>query len=118
MKPKISKHFSRTAFTLIELLVVISIIAALSAMVVAALVGGNKIAKRKTAKSELTFVEAAIESYHTKYGSYPPGNQNVAVAGYDRAENNQLYYELSGMTNYSPTTFQTLDGATLELGSS
>ena len=116
MKPKISKHFSQTAFTLIELLVVISIIAALSALVVAALAAGKKSSYRKTAKAELTFVEAAIENYKTKYGSYPPSNKHAATATYDPSILNPLYYELSGVINTTPppslANFKTLDGST------
>jgi prepilin-type N-terminal cleavage/methylation domain-containing protein len=111
MKTKIQKQFSPAAFTLIELLVVISIIGVLAAFIIGGLAAAKKSSYRSTAKAELKFIEAAIENYKVKYGSYPPSNRNTAL-NYDSAENNQLYYELSGVTKNTPTTFLTLDSAT------
>jgi prepilin-type N-terminal cleavage/methylation domain-containing protein len=103
MKPKNPTQFSRPAFTLIELLVVISIIALLSGLVIAGLGAAKKSANRSTAKANLAFVAAAIESYKDKYNTYPPSNTNSVML-------NPLYYELSGVT-LSGSTYTTLDGA-------
>ncbi len=117
MKTKIQKQFSAAAFTLIELLVVISIIGVLAAFVIGGVKIASKIKITSTAKAELKFVEAAIENYKTKYSSYPPGNQRAATATYDPSIYNQLYYELSGVTNSTPppslANFKTLDGAAI-----
>lgn len=111
MKTKIQKQFSPAAFTLIELLVVISIIAVLSAFIIGGLAAAKKKSNRDAAKAELKIIEAAIESYKSKYNSYPPSNQNPAAANYDPSIFNQLYYELSGVKIVG-SDYTTLDGAT------
>jgi prepilin-type N-terminal cleavage/methylation domain-containing protein len=116
MKTKIQNKFS-AAFTLIELLVVISIIGVLAAFIIGGLGAAKNKSFRTTATGELKFVEAAIENYKAKYGSYPPGNQGAASATYDPLIYNQLYYELSGVTyNASADLYTTLDGATTITG--
>ena len=117
MKTKISKTFSPAAFTLIELLVVISIISVLAGLIIGGLGAARKNQYRSTAKAELTLIQAAIDSYQNKYGSYPPGNQNTASATYDPYMLNQLYYELSG-ANYGKNndTYTNLNGATTITG--
>ncbi len=95
---------ARRGFTLIELLTVISIIAVLAALLIPAL---SSLSKRKyitTAQAELGQIQAAIDSYHAKYGSYPPSSANGVLL-------HQLFYELSG-TTYNPVnkTYTTLDG--------
>ena len=117
MKTENSKTFSTAAFTLIELLVVISIISVLAGLIIGGLGAAKKKQNRDTARAELEQIKAAIDSYRNKYGSYPPGNQNLATATYDPFILNQLYYELSGVTNTTPNnnvnpTYRTLDGAT------
>jgi prepilin-type N-terminal cleavage/methylation domain-containing protein len=80
---------ARSGFTLIELLVVIAIIAALTA-IIAGLTSTAGIGKvRNRAKVELSQLELAIETYHKKYGFYPPDNPNDPARP-------PLYYELSG----------------------
>ncbi len=108
MKIKFAKQVSqrRRAFTLIELLVVISIIAVLSAITMPVMKSVFKAKKINTARIELQMVESALESYKAKYGVYPPGNPANTVV-------NQLFYELSGVTNTfqnSIAGYQTLDG--------
>jgi len=96
------------AFTLIELLVVISIIAVLAAFTIPVMSSVLKAQKISVAKAELSLIETALENYKSKYGAYPPSNTNSPAA-------NQLYYELSGVTNIgtaSTPIYQTLDGAT------
>ena len=113
MKPKIQKQISLAAFTLIELLVVISIIGVLSGFIIGGLKAAKTFQYKKTVTAELKFIENAIESYKTKYGSYPPDNQHPIIAGspgYDPYIYNQLYYELSGVT-LAGGSYTTLDGA-------
>ena len=91
-------------FTLIELLVVISIIGLLAAFTVVSVGSISKGRKISTARGELVQFESALENYKAKYGTYPPGNS------YGNPLLNQLYYELSGMTN-NGVNFVTLDGS-------
>ena len=101
----------RAGFTLIELLVVIAVIALLAAMImpITGAVSRNKI--RSRARVEMARIQAAIDSYKAKLGTYPP----------DTSPNppfppilNQLYYELAG-TVATPankaTSYTTLDGS-------
>lgn len=100
-------------FTLIELLVVIAIIGVLAAFTVVSVKGINKTKKISSARADLEQVKAALEDYYGKYHVYPPGNQNSPVtytAPQDRAQFNQLYYELSGVT-INGAYFVTLDGS-------
>ncbi|HEY5043093.1 MAG TPA: type II secretion system protein [Verrucomicrobiae bacterium] len=98
---------SRRAFTLIELLVVIAIIAILASFTLVVLKSAARRQKISVARSELAVIQTALENYHDKYNTYPPGS------GYGALEN-QLYYELSGAktvviggVNY----YQTLDSS-------
>ncbi len=83
---------ARRAFTLIELLVVISIIAVLAAFILPLAGSVNRVKKEDTAQAELQKLESALENYKAKYGTYPPSNPKSPII-------NQLYYELSGVTN-------------------
>ena len=95
---------ARRGFTLIELLTVISIIAILAAFLITALQGVGRQKYINTAKAELGQIQAAIDSYHAKYGSYPPSSTNSVQVS-------QLFYELSGTTyNQAGSTYTTLDG--------
>ena len=96
-------HTSR-GFTLVELLVVISIIGILVGMSFPLL----GIVKKKQyiahATGEMHQLEAAIESYKSSLGFYPPSNPGNPLT-------NQLYYELTGMAATSTAgQFKTLDG--------
>ena len=96
------------AFTLVELLVVISIIGVLAAFVLPLAGSVSRVKKINTAQAELQQIETALENYKAKYGVYPPSTTNGAVI-------NQLYYELSGVTNTiisSKNSYQTLDSVT------
>ena len=108
---KIQKNFSG-AFTLIELLAVIAIIGVLAGFII----GGIRSAKQRqaitAATAELKLIEDALESYKLKYGAYPPANQlSSSAAPPPLSMRSPLFYELSGVTNYSPTLYLTLDGA-------
>jgi prepilin-type N-terminal cleavage/methylation domain-containing protein len=91
-----------SGFTLIELLVVIAIIAILAAMFFTSGGDAKNKARLKVCRTELAQVQMGVEHYKTDVGFYPPDNPNDPAV-------NQLYYELSGMTNDPAGVFQTLD---------
>jgi prepilin-type N-terminal cleavage/methylation domain-containing protein len=82
----------RQAFTLIELIVVIAIIGLLAAMIIPVVGVVNRQKQIKTAQTQLSALQLAIDSYKTKLGFYPPDNTNDPAI-------NQLYFELMGTTN-------------------
>lgn len=90
-------------FTLVELLVVISIIAVLAAFIIPALSSVKRHQYITHAQVEMGQLKAAIDSYHSAYGFYPPGNGTNGLV-------NQLYYELEGTTNNN-SAYITLDGS-------
>lgn len=99
---------SQIAFTLIELLVVIAVIVVLAALLMPAFNMVEQKSLLQRAQAERDQLETAINSYHAKFGFYPPGSSLGTPT------TNQLYYELSGTTytNSSGTTnFTTLDNS-------
>lgn len=91
---------ARSGFTLVEMLVVIAIIGILAALVVGGASHARETMVRSRVKAELNQLVSAIESYHKKYGFYPPDNQQSP----QRPQHNQLFYELTGegfYNNYS-----------------
>src|SRR5258708_18673962 len=101
MKPS---YLKKTGFTLVELLTVMAIIGVLAAFTIPVMSAVTRTKYINTTKAEMAQLEAAIDSYHTVYGFYPPSNPgNVLI--------NQLYYELEGTTNINPASpvFQPLD---------
>jgi prepilin-type N-terminal cleavage/methylation domain-containing protein len=79
------------AFTLIEILVVISIIAILSALILATAGYAMSKARRMRVETERTVLETAIQSYKAAKGFYPQDNpNNLAIS--------PLFYELTGTT--------------------
>jgi prepilin-type N-terminal cleavage/methylation domain-containing protein len=102
LKNRIKVMPRRRAFTLVELLVVISIIGVLAAMIIPLAGSVARTKKINTAQAEMQQIETALENYKAKYGVYPPSNPTNSVI-------NQLYYELSGVTNVFGTNYQTLD---------
>lgn len=105
------------AFTLIELLVVITIIGLLAALTLPAISAMKKQQYIKTVQAEMARLDIALENYKTKYGVYPPGNQNnnSIYAPLDRSQLSQLYYELSGTTN-DGTYYRSPDGNQILIG--
>jgi prepilin-type N-terminal cleavage/methylation domain-containing protein len=89
------------AFTLVELLVVIAIIGVLAALILPLAGSVARVKKENTAQAEMQQIETALENYKAKYGAYPPSNPKSPLI-------NQLYYELSGVTNNNGF-YQTLD---------
>jgi len=104
---------SRHAFTLIELLVVIAIMATLAALLLPVVGAVKKHQYIYNAQAEMAKLETAIDRYKAAYGFYPPDNHVIPIEP-NQALVNQLYYELVGTTNTSPTdppVYQLLDGS-------
>lgn len=77
------------AFSLVEMLVVIAIIGALAALVVGGASHAKQTMTQSRVKAELNQLVTAIESYHKKFGFYPPDNASDPTRP-------PLYYELTG----------------------
>ncbi|MDQ7779290.1 MAG: prepilin-type N-terminal cleavage/methylation domain-containing protein [Planctomycetota bacterium] len=60
------------AFTLMEMLIVIAIIGILAAILIPTLNAARLRAKIATTKTEISHISAAIQSYASKYGDFPP----------------------------------------------
>ncbi len=85
-------------FTLIELLVAISIIAVLSAFLMANFVGARQRARDGVRKSDLRQIQSSLELYRSDKGSYPGSIPNSTNASCP----NSL---LSDVTNCSSTVY-------------
>jgi prepilin-type N-terminal cleavage/methylation domain-containing protein len=91
-------------FTLVELLAVIAIIGVVVALTIPAVDAIKRQQVITQTRAQMEKLNAAIASYHTANGYYPPGGSGNGLV-------NQLYYELSGViiTN-NGTKYNTLDG--------
>ena len=87
-------------FTLIELMVVIGVIALLASMLLVVSPGIKFKSRISATKGQLMQIQAAIESYHSKYNNYPPDGYK-STAPFNPAIT-PLYYELVGTTNVVP----------------
>ncbi len=67
----------KSGFTLVEMLLVLVILAALAAVVVPKFAGRSKQAKETSAKSQISNLEIAIDSYEVDMGEYPKGGNNL-----------------------------------------
>lgn len=108
-----SQRAAQRAFSLIELLIVISIIAILAGMIIPASMMVKRAGTVRKAKSEITQIATAIDSYKEKYGHYPPDNRMLTNP--DRFILNPLFYELQGTVltgSGAAEMYQTLDGRT------
>ena len=80
----------------------ISIIAVLAAMFFTSSSKTKHITWLQLCRAEFAQVQMAVGGYQADTGFYPPDNPSDPAV-------NQLYYELSGMTNDPAGVFQTLD---------
>jgi general secretion pathway protein G len=67
----VAKHRAQKGFTLIELLIVMAILAMLAALVGPALFERLDKGKQSTALSQISMLEAALDSYRLDVGHYP-----------------------------------------------
>ena len=76
-----ARRRAQSGFTLVELLTVIAIIAILAAMLLPALSAAKKAAQKAKAKTEMSALVQAIESYDSAYGRFPVSAnvQNIAA---------------------------------------
>ena len=104
---------TRASFTLVELLAVIAIIAILAGLTLAAFSGVMNSAGRSRARTEISAVSAALESYKADNGAYPPSPANgfsdtnyasdgspATAGGLYQNSSAALYQALTGQTNY------------------
>jgi len=108
-------------FTLIELLIVIAIVGVLAGLVMVAVTGAQKKAVEAVAKTMISNLNNALQSYYDDVGFYPPGNAendegniNMVLALFDPSASdggkggpNSPYYEFKDKdlmsSQYSPT---------------
>ena len=67
----------RTAFTLVEMLLVLVILAVLAAIVIPKFSGRSQQAKETAAKSQISSLEIALDSYEVDTGAYPQGSTGL-----------------------------------------
>ncbi len=70
---------SRSAFTLVEILIVVAIIGILMALAVAGIRAAQRTIQAQAIAMELASLSQSVESYKTKYGSYPPDGSSRAA---------------------------------------
>ncbi|MDP6416486.1 MAG: type II secretion system major pseudopilin GspG [Gammaproteobacteria bacterium] len=71
LKPGSNSRFSQQGFTLIEILVVMAIIAMLAVMVAPNIFNQQAGAQRDAALSQISSLEAALDTYRLDVGEYP-----------------------------------------------
>ncbi len=95
LNPSLSKIRLR-GFTLIELLVVIAIIGILAGLILAALAGARRTAKRAKARVQINQMGVALTAYYTEYGTWPHAAGVVPNANLTPTQLNELYWIFSG----------------------
>jgi prepilin-type N-terminal cleavage/methylation domain-containing protein len=105
MKP--AKLSRLAGFTLVEMLTVIAIIAILAGLILSAFSGVMKSAARTRARSEIAAMSAALQSYQSDNGIFPPSGGFSAQSDYlsdappspkYQAASQALYQALTGQT--------------------
>jgi general secretion pathway protein G len=67
----------RAAFTLVEMLLVLVILAVLAAIVIPKFSGRSQQAKETAAKSQISSIEIALDSFEVDNGFYPAGSAGL-----------------------------------------
>ncbi len=76
--PRSYRHIgNRNGFTLVEMILVMVILAALAAVVVPKFAGRSKQAKETQAKTQISNMELAIDSYEVDMGEFPRSGNNL-----------------------------------------
>ena len=89
------------AFTLVEMLVVIAIIGILAAMLLPALAYAKTVAKKAKAKTEMSAIVTAIESYDQDYSRYPMTHAEQTAAGTNDFTTGLVFGNGAGANGYS-----------------
>ena len=71
MKPSMLRRRRQSAFTLVEMLLVLVILATLAAIVIPKMAGRSQQAKVTAAKSDISSIEMALDSFEVDNGFYP-----------------------------------------------
>lgn len=80
-----SGHALRSAFTLVELLVVIGIIALLAGILLVALQGASRAAKKADTNATMQAFKSACETYRQEHGEYPGVIPEAILANFQPA---------------------------------
>ena len=101
-------------FTLIELLVVITVIGLLAAIIVPAIAGALKGAKKARAMSQVRDLDGAIKRYYAEYGRMPVpqgdnGGSDKLYTGAAQAKVIEILINTSTITNANPKQIVFLD---------
>jgi len=91
LKPGSNSRFSRLGFTLIEILVVMAIIAMLAVMVAPNIFNQQAGAQRDAAMSQISSLEAALDTYRLDVGEYPDSLEGLTENDSGRAAWNGPY---------------------------
>jgi general secretion pathway protein G len=104
MKTRIERTRSRRAvrhqFTMVELLLVLVILATLAAIVVPKFAGRSEQARVTAARTEISGIELALDSFEVDNGRYPEGDNGLK----------DLWEEPDDVKNWRPYLKRALDG--------
>lgn len=85
------KPTTTAGFSLMEVLLVISIITALSALVIGATSGAHQAAARRRAEAEIAALETAVERYRDDNGAVPAFNATMGPPFEEKNPDSQTY---------------------------